>query len=151
MLYVALLHPFCMCLTQASVQKVQIHRDRASKSEKGSFRYSIGGEGKPKTGWLHSQMMLKGHQLHPISVSRTHWVVRTGMDGLPQSCIGEGKFRVCNLSTYPCVCSYGKSLCACRVIVWQKDVPGEVQSCEAPSCHPYSRPLRRVITSNFVS
>lgn len=32
----------------------------------------------------------------------------------------------------------------------RKDVPGEVQSYEAPSRHPYSKPPRRVITSNLV-
>lgn len=31
-----------------------------------------------------------------------------------------------------------------------KDVPSEVRSCEAPSRHPYSKPPRRVITSNLV-
>lgn len=34
--------------------------------------------------------------------------------------------------------------------VWGKEeIPGDMQSCESPSHHPCSRPLRRVITSNL--
>lgn len=94
--------------------------------------------------------MLKVHHLYPISVPRIHWVVRAGMGELPWTCIEEGKLGGHNLSTSTCVLSWEK-LVSLLGRVRKKDVPGEVQSCEAPSHHPYSRPLRRVITSNLVS
>jgi len=86
----------------------------------------------------------------PYPVPRIHWVVRAGMSELPPPCTGEGKLGGRNLSTSTSVLLWEKLVCFLGR-AGKKDVPDEVQSSEAPPYHPYSRPLKRVITSNLVS
>lgn len=66
------------------------------------------------------------------------------------TCTGEGKLGGNYVRTTACVFLWEKLVCLLGR-AWKDDVSGEAQSCEAPSSHPYSQPLRRVITSNLVS
>lgn len=150
--YIYIFYPFSVCLqgppASLKERKLQIHGNQGSRVWKGVGEAAQEDKENQRL-WIHSQLMLKCFHLQPIPVPRTHWVVRAGMGELPQI-IGEGKLGRHHITTTSSL--WWQKLMRWSGRAWGKeDVPGDTQSCECPSHHPISRPLRRVITSNLVS